>query len=341
MRYKLLGKSGLRVSQLCLGTMTFGEDWGWGASRDESKAQFDAFTNAGGNFIDTANVYTNGSSEKLVGEFIHSDRERFVVATKYSLNMDAKGNPNAAGNHRRNMMRSVEDSLKRLGTDYIDLYWMHIWDQSTPAEEVMRGFDDLVRQGKILYAGISDTPAWWIAHSNTLAHLHGWSPFVALQIEYSLIERTVERELIPMAHAYELAVTPWAPLAAGILTGKYSSGDEKTTRGGKISDERRRIADEVVAVAKEMDAKPAQVALAWLLAQPGTVIPIVGATKAAQVVDNLGSVDLQLSAEQMTRLNDVSKVDLGFPGRFFVGESARRLTSGGMYGQIDWTGPRL
>ena len=266
MRYKLLGKSGLRVSQLCLGAMTFGEDWGWGANRDESQAMFDAFTKAGGNFIDTANVYTNGTSEKLVGEFIHADREKFVVATKYSLNADAYGNPNAAGNHRRNMMRSVEESLKRLDTDYIDLYWMHVWDQSTPAEEVMRGFDDLVRQGKILYAGISDTPAWWIAHSNTLAQFRGWSPFVALQIEYSLIERTVERELIPMALAYEMAVTPWAPLAAGILTGKYTSGVEKTTRGGKISDERRQIAEAVVAVAKEIEAKPSQVALAWLLA---------------------------------------------------------------------------
>jgi aryl-alcohol dehydrogenase-like predicted oxidoreductase len=341
MRYKLLGKSGLRVSQLCLGTMTFGEDWGWGASRDESKAMFDAFASAGGNFIDTANVYTNGTSEKLVGEFIHSDRARFVLATKYSLNMDAKGNPNAAGNSRRNMMLSVEESLKRLNTDYLDLYWMHIWDQSTPPEEVMRGFDDLVRQGKILYAGISDTPAWWVAHANTLAHLRGWTPFVGLQIEYSLIERTVERELIPMAHAYGMAVTPWAPLGGGILSGKYGSGDEKTTRGGKISEERRKIAEAVVEVAKEIDAKPSQVALAWLFAQPGTVIPIIGATKSAQLIDNLASVEVKLSTDQMHRLDEVSKIDLGFPGRFFAGESVNRLAHGGMRAQIDWNEPRF
>jgi aryl-alcohol dehydrogenase-like predicted oxidoreductase len=341
MRYKLLGNSGLRVSQLCLGTMTFGEDWGWGASRDESKAMFDAFAAAGGNFIDTANVYTNGTSEKLVGEFIHSERDRFVLATKYSLNMDAKGNPNAAGNSRRNMMLSVEQSLRRLNTDYVDLYWMHIWDQSTPAEEVMRGFDDLVRQGKILYAGVSDTPAWWVAHANTLAHLRGWTPFVALQIEYSLIERTVERELIPMAQAYGMAVTPWAPLGGGILTGKYSSGDEKTTRGGKISEERRAIADAVVAVAKEIGAKPSQVALAWLFAQPGTVIPIVGATKSAQLIDNLASVDVKLTTDQVLRLDEASKIDLGFPGRFYAGDAVNRLAHGGMRSQIDWTGARL
>jgi aryl-alcohol dehydrogenase-like predicted oxidoreductase len=214
MRYQLLGRSGLRVSELCLGTMTFGEDWGWGAPKDTSRAIFEAFTEAGGNFLDTANLYTNGTSERLLGEFIHSRRDRYVVATKYTLNMDAQGDPNGAGNHRKSMIQSVEGSLKRLNTDYIDLYWVHAWDTLTPVEEMMRAFDDLVRAGKILYIGASDFPAWQVARANTMAELRGWTSFSALQIEYSLIERTVERELIPMANGMGLTVTPWAPLGA-------------------------------------------------------------------------------------------------------------------------------
>src|SRR5258705_4344863 len=220
MNYRLLGKSGLRVSEFCLGTMTFGEDWGWGSSKDDAKKIYDAFREAGGNFIDTANIYTDGTSESFLGEFQEGNRESVVLATKYS-NAAPGTDPNAAGNHRKNMMEAVEASLKRLKTDYIDLYWVHIWDQITPVEEVMRGLDDLVRQGKVLYVGISDAPAWWIAQANTLAHLRGWSSFIGLQIEYSLIERTVERELIPMAKALNLGVTAWSPLARGVLTGKY------------------------------------------------------------------------------------------------------------------------
>ncbi len=211
MRYKLLGKSGLRVSELCLGTMTFGEDWGWGAPKDTSRQIFDTFfVAAGGNFIDTANLYTNGSSEKIVGELIASDRDRFVVATKYSLTgqWQSDQNPNGAGNHRKNMMRSIEGSLKRLNTDYVDILWLHAWDFATPVEEVMRAFDDLVRQGKVMYIGISDTPAWIVSQATTLAKCNGWTQFIALQIEYSPIERTPERDLIPMATAFELAVTP-------------------------------------------------------------------------------------------------------------------------------------
>src|SRR5689334_3502547 len=219
MRYRLLGKSGLRVSEICLGTMTFGEDWGWGAGAEDARKIYDAFRKAGGNFIDTANVYTNGSSERFVGEFIKGHREAVVVATKYT-NANPGTDPNAAGNQRKSMVQALEASLKRLGTDYIDLYWMHIWDQITPVEEVMRGFDDLVRQGKILYAGVSDAPAWWISQANTIAELRGWTPFVGLQIEYSLLERTVERELLPMAAALGLGVTAWSPLAGGLLTGK-------------------------------------------------------------------------------------------------------------------------
>jgi aryl-alcohol dehydrogenase-like predicted oxidoreductase len=225
MKYRLLGNSGLRVSEVALGTMTFGDDWGWGTAKDEARKVYDAFREAGGNFIDTANIYTNGTSESFLGEFMEGRRQSVVLATKYT-NAFPGTDPNAAGNQRKNMMQAVEASLKRLKTDYIDLYWVHIWDQITPVEEVMRGLDDLVRAGKILYTGISDAPAWWIAQANTLAHLRGWSPFVGLQIEYSLIERTVERELIPMANALNIGVTAWSPLAGGVLTGKYHGHGE-------------------------------------------------------------------------------------------------------------------
>src|SRR6266446_2112353 len=220
MNYRLLSNSGLRVSEAALGTMTFGEDWGWGSAKDEARRVYDAFREAGGNFIDTANFYTNGTSESFLGEFMEGHRQSLVMATKYSL-ANPGTDPNAAGNHRKNMVQAVEASLKRLQTDYIDLYWVHIWDQITPVEEVMRALDDLVRQGKVLYVGISDAPAWWIAQANTLATLRAWSPFVGLQVEYSLIERTVERELVPMAKALNLGVLAWSPLAMGLLTGKY------------------------------------------------------------------------------------------------------------------------
>ena len=221
MKYRLLGNSGLRVSEAALGTMTFGDEWGWGSAKDEARKVYDAFREAGGNFIDTANFYTNGTSESFLGEFMKDHRQSMVLATKYS-NAAPGTDPNAAGNHRKNMMQAVEASLKRLQTDYIDLYWVHIWDQITPVEEVMRGLDDLVRQGKVLYVGISDAPAWWIAQANTLAQLRGWSPFVGLQIEYSLIERTVERELVPMAKALNLGLTAWSPLARGDADRKVS-----------------------------------------------------------------------------------------------------------------------
>ena len=298
MRYKLLGKSGLRVSELCLGTMTFGEDWGWGSSKEESRKVYDAFLEAGGNFIDTANVYTNGTSEQLLGEFMAGHRDRIVLATKYT-NAAPGNDPNAAGNHRKSMMQAVEASLKRLRTDYIDLYWLHIWDQITPIEEVMRAFDDLVRQGKILYAGVSDMPAWVMAKANTLAELRGWTPFVGLQIEYSLIERTPERELLPMAADLGLGVTAWSPLAGGLLTGKQlEPGGAKDSRQNnpsmqqfmKSNARKEAVAREVVAVARESGHSPAQVALAWLRQRPEPVIPIIGARKLAQVKDNLACV---------------------------------------------------
>src|SRR5512132_3347901 len=232
MKYRLLGNSGLRVSEAALGTMTFGEDWGWGTARDEARKVYDAFREAGGNFIDTANIYTNGTSESFLGEFMEGHRQSIVLATKYTNAMPGT-DPNAAGNQRKNMVQSVEASLKRLRTDYIDLYWVHAWDQITPVEEVMRGLDDMVRAGKVLYVGISDAPAWYIAQANTLAQLRGWSPFVGLQIEYSLIERTVERELIPMAKALNIGVTAWSPLSRGVLTGKYHG--QGSSEGGRMS----------------------------------------------------------------------------------------------------------
>jgi aryl-alcohol dehydrogenase-like predicted oxidoreductase len=221
MQYKLLGKSGLRVSELCLGTMTFGEDWGWGSSKEESQRIYDVFREVGGNFIDTANVYTNGTSEKFLGEFIADQRDTVVLATKYTNGFGDK-NPNGSGNQRKNMVQSVEASLKRLNTDYIDVLWLHIWDFMTPAEEVMRAFDDLVRAGKVLYIGVSDAPAWVVSQCNTLAELRGWTQFIGLQIEYSLIQRTPERELLPMARTLDIGVTAWSPLASGWLTGKYT-----------------------------------------------------------------------------------------------------------------------
>src|ERR671929_1690213 len=225
MKYQLLGKSGLRVSELCLGAMTFGEEWGWGASKEECDKIFNAYVDAGGNFIDTANNYTGGTSEKYVGEFISGDRDRFVLATKYTSNT-RRGDPNAGGNHRKNIAQSLETSLKRLNTDYIDLYWVHAWDPLTPIEETMRALDDMVRAGKILYIGISDAPAWVVSQANTLANLKGWTEFTGLQIEYSLIERTPERELLPMADALNIGVTAWSPLGGGVLTGKYNKGYE-------------------------------------------------------------------------------------------------------------------
>lgn len=342
MNYRLLGNSGLRVSELSLGTMTFGEDWGWGAAKDEAQKVYNAFCDAGGNFIDTANLYTNGTSEKFLGEFIKGRRESMVLATKFTNALPGK-DPNAAGNHRKNMMQAVEASLKRLQTDYIDLYWVHIWDEITPVEEVMRGLDDLVRQGKILYAGISDAPAWWIAQANTLASLRGWSPFVGLQIEYSLIERTVERELIPMASALKIGVTAWSPLSSGILTGKYHG--HGAGEAGRMSsemlkdfmpDEQRaaRIVKAVKTVADQTGRSMAQVALGWLLQRPSPVIPIIGARKLSQLEDNIASATLKLSSEQLKTLDEASRIDLGFPSSMFAKELVQGFRYGGMRDRI-------
>lgn len=341
MRYKLLGKSGLRVSELCLGTMTFGEEWGWGASREESGRIFEAFVERGGNFIDTANRYTDGTSERFVGELVASDRGRFVVATKYSLCMTAD-DPNAGGNHRKNLVQSVEASLERLDLDYIDLLWLHAWDSMTPVEEVMRALDDLVRAGKVLYLGISDTPAWRVSQANTLAEMRGWTPFVALQVPYSLIERDVERDLLPMARAFEMTVTPWGVLGGGVLSGKYLSEEglaeaaRKDMNQQRVTERNLEIARETVAVAAEAGCTPSQVALAWVRQQPGNLqIPILGARTLAQLEDNLGCLEVELSESQLERLSTASAIELGFPHDFLGSERIRPFIYGEMFEKID------
>ncbi|MFM2376970.1 MAG: L-glyceraldehyde 3-phosphate reductase [Bacteroidota bacterium] len=328
MKYKLLGKTGLRVSELSLGTMTFGEEWGWGASKEESKRIFDAYAGAGGNFLDTANRYTEGTSERYLGEFIAGDRDHFVVATKYSL-LDRRGDPNFAGNHRKNMMRSIEGSLKRLGTDHIDLFYLHAWDFLTPLEEVLRGIDDLVRAGKILYAGISDTPAWIVSQANAIADLRGWTRFNALQIEYSLLQRTVERDLMPMAKSMDIAVTAWAALAGGALTGKYLEANDDPKRlaeGSSRLDERsRRITQAVVQVGLEHGCSPAQAAINWVRQKSQVVIPIIGARKASQMEDCLGCLQHPLPDAAIDRLDGASAIELGFPHEFLRGSVVSAL----------------
>ncbi len=338
MRYKLLGRSGLRVSELALGTMTFGEEWGWGASREESKRMFDAYADAGGNFIDTANRYTEGTSERLVGEFIREDRDHFVVGTKYTL-FTRREDPNASGNHRKNMIRSLEESLKRLGTDYVDLFWVHAWDFMTPVDEVMRGLDDLVRAGKILYVGISDTPSWIVSQANTMADLRGWTPFVALQIRYSLIDRYPECALLPMARAFDLAVTPWSVLGAGVLTGKYSRGaapeEGRVKESAAKIDRNLEIADSVIEIADEIGCTPSQIAISWTRQQRGVMVPLIGARNVEQLKDNLGSLDVVLTDEQRARLEEVSRVRFGFPHDFLTAEYVEDLVYGGTRHQID------
>lgn len=344
MNYRLLGKSGLRISELCLGTMTFGEEWGFGTGRKESKKVFDAFVNAGGNFIDTANLYTEGSSEKFTGEFIASDREYFALATKYSLCFNEnKHRLNSSGNNRKSMVESVNASLKRLNTDYIDLLWLHMWDGMTPIEEVMRGLDDLVRAGKVLYVGISDTPAWQVSRGNMLAELRGWSPFVALQIEYSLIQRAPERDLIPMANELGLAITPWGAIAGGALTGKYltekSSADDKGPRrikegSARLNERSTAIAKEVKKISDETGIPAVVCALNWIRQQKGLFIPIVGARTAEQLEANMKCLDYTLPEDAMKRLDEVSRIELGFPHDFLTGEPILQLIYSGKHDRI-------
>ena len=322
MRYKLLGRTGLRVSELALGTMTFGPDWGWGAEADVCRAMFDAYAEAGGNFVDTANRYTTGTAERLVGDFVRSDREHFVVSTKYTLS-SRPDDPNASGNHRKNLVQALEASLRRLDTDYVDVYWVHIWDPLTPMAEVIRALDDQVRAGKVLYVGISDAPAWYVAAATTLAEERGWTPFCAVQSQYSLIERNAERELLPLSKNFDLAFTAWGALGTGVLTGKYnddpSGGGGRIASWGGLTERNLAIAAEVVIVAKELGASASQVALSWVRGRSATMIPIIGASKLHQLEDNLGCVDVELTPDQVARLDAVSAIVLGFPYDFIRG----------------------
>lgn len=329
--YRLLGNSSLRVSPLCLGTMTFGTEWGFGSDREESSRILDTFAAKGGNFIDTANIYTNGSSESFLGEMLQQRRDRFVLATKYSLSTDGT-DPNAGGNHRRAMVRSIEDSLRRLKTDYIDLYWLHAWDCRSSIEEVLRALDDLVRQGKILHIGLSDTPAWVVSEGQAIAKLRGWTPISAIQVSYSLVERTSETDLFPMAYQHGITPMAWSPLAGGALSGKYRRedlGDGQGTKDGsgrkgsieamgQLSDRTLDIVDVVKKIAEEVNRSTSQVALNWLLQQPGRPIPIIGARKLSHLEDNMGALDFMLNAEQIEKLNQVSRFDLPFPHNFMA-----------------------
>jgi aryl-alcohol dehydrogenase-like predicted oxidoreductase len=331
--YRILGRSGLRVSELCLGTMTFGDDWGWGATREDSRRIFDAFVEAGGNFVDTANNYTNGTSEELVGEFTSEGRDRFVIATKYTLSLDAD-DPNAGGNHRKSLVRSLEQSLRRLRTDYVDLLWLHMYDAFTPIEEAVRALDDQVRLGKVLHVGISDSPSWIAAQAHTLAALRGWSPFVALQLPYSLSGRVPERELLPMAAALGLAVTPWGVLEAGTLTGKAPA--ERRWPDDPVSETSRNVIAALRTVAEAHEATPAQIAIAWLLQRPGppTLVPIIAARRPEQIAENMAAVDVRLTDAEFAALEEAGRPQLGFPRSFLESESVRELIYGSTFERI-------
>lgn len=322
--YVTLGRSGLRVSPLCLGAMTFGEDWGWGASVEESCAIMDRYIERGGNFIDTANMYTKGHSEQIIGSHLGKSRrrDRIVIATKFTGNL-YRNDPNGGGANRKAIVEQCEQSLRRLQTDYIDLYWLHNWDRFTPIEETMRALDDLVAAGKLRYVGVSDTPAWKVAQANVLADIRGWTPFVGLQIEYSLLQRTVEGELIPMARELGLGVTPWSPLASGVLSGKYKRGDQNDPARGDwaksyLNDRAFDVVDVLVAAAKELDSTPARVALSWVQHRPGVTSTIIGARRLDQLDDNLKSLDLVLPHDVAARLDAATTPVLPFPCDFLT-----------------------
>ncbi|MDG4897805.1 aldo/keto reductase [Mesorhizobium sp. WSM4976] len=345
MTYYTLGNSGLRVSRLALGTMTFGTEWGWGAERDTARAMFDAYVDAGGNFFDTADLYTGGTAETWLGEFVAERglRDKAVIATKFTFNSEP-GNPNAGGNGRKNIMRAVDASLKRLGTDYIDLYLLHVWDRITPAEEVLRTLDDLVRAGKVRHIGLSDVPAWYAGRAQAIAELRGYEPVSALQLEYSLAERAIEYEYVPFAACHGAGIMVWSPLASGLLSGKYRptqagnagrlDGFRNTTHPGfqKFSDRNWAIVAELEKVAAELGRSMAQVALNWVATQPGIASVILGATKLNQLEDNLGALDFSIPAELRARLEKVSATPAPFPHSYFGSEIQVRVTGGAVTG---------
>jgi len=344
-RYRILGSSGLRVSPLALGAMTFGSDWGWGADATESRKLFDRYADLGGNFLDTANVYTNGSSESLVGEFVQArgDRDRWVIATKYTGTM-SPSDPNAGGNHRKSLVRSVDASLRRLRTDYIDLLYVHVWDGTTPIDELARSLDDITRTGKVLHVAVSNLPAWQIARLHTLAELRGLARPIAVQLEYNLIERTGERDVIPMARELGLGIVPWSPLASGVLTNKYTTRDLDTGTGTPSPEGTRKnvaaaqsslnarglaIAGVVGDIAKDLHVTAAQVALAWVLYQPDITSPIIGARTLAQLDDNLGALAVELPPHHLARLASASSFDLGYPHEMIARDLTRAVMFGG------------
>ena len=321
-QYVTLGRSGLRVAPLCLGAMTFGEDLGWGTSVEESQQIIDRYLELGGNFIDTANFYTKSHSEKIIGDHVGrhpARRDRIVLATKFSGNL-YPGDPNGGGSGRKAIVSQCENSLRRLQTDYIDLYWLHNWDIHTPIDETMAALEDLVRSGKVRYLGVSDTPAWKVAEANVTARFRGWSQFVGLQIEYSLLERSVEQELVPMALELGLGITPWSPLKSGALSGKYTrenAGQTKADRGmflqGSLTEKTYAIVDELSKIAKAHESTVARVALAWVQAQPGVGSTIIGARRLSQLEDNVQALGVRLTAAELAGLNELTKPTFGFP----------------------------
>ncbi|MFI6295361.1 aldo/keto reductase [Nonomuraea sp. NPDC050790] len=332
MRYRTLGRTGLRVSELFFGAMSFYE----GGVDKERRAMLDAYEGAGGNVIDTASAY--GESENVLGELLAGRRDRLVLATKYSLSRD-QSDPNAAGNHRKNLVHSLERSLRRLRTDYVDLLWVHLWDRRTPLEETMRALDDVVRAGKVLYVGISDAPAWVVSRAGTLAEWRGWTPFAGVQVPYSLLRRDVERELLPMAGALGLSVAAWGPLAGGVLSGKFSGGaaPDGPTRvdPGTLGERDHAVARAVLGVARETGASPSQVAIAWTRARHPFVHPIVGAGDARQLADNLGAAEVVLPEAALARLESAAAFEIGFPGDFLAECEADPWVFGDAYSRLD------
>ena len=332
-RYYTLGNTGLRVSRLALGAMTFGTETGFGADRETSRSLFDLYVDAGGNFIDTADMYANGTSERWLGEFVRERklRDRIVIATKFTFNAEP-GNPNAGGNGRKNILRAVEGSLKRLGTDYIDLYLLHSWDQVTPVEEVMRTFDDLVRAGKIRHAGFSNVPAWYASRAQAVAEARGWEPASALQMEYSLVERSIENEFVPLGTRYGMGIMVWSPLGSGLLSGKYKPSSDRhfgegrlqTVAGtnipafAKFTERNFHIVAELEQVARQIDRSMAQVALNWVANRPGVASVLVGATKLAQLEDNLRALDFTIPTKLLAKLDDASVLPGSYPYTYFM-----------------------
>ena len=339
MKYKILGRSGLRVSELCLGAMTFGEELGTGASEVVSRQIYDRYRAAGGNFLDTANIYTMGTSERMLGDFVRPEREHVVLASKYSMTT-AAADPNCSGNHRKNMVQGLEASLKRLGTEYLDLFWVHGWDQTTRIDEVMRGLDDLVRSGKVLHVGASNMPAWLISQANTLATERNMTPFTALQLHYNLVERSIEADFFDLAAAQDMALTAWSPLAGGLLTGKFNrDADKKLAADARLNkaaygpamlaERRLKIAEGLTELASTIGCQPSQLALAWLLHRPaGSVIPILGARTLEQFDANMACLELQLNLTQIEELDALNPPPPVYPASLFGTEFYNQMMHG-------------